>query len=408
MGVVSRLTGEHRFDVRPSKLGGWAAPVMGMAFAFAWTPCIGPVLGVVLGLASHNGTLAGGVLLLFAYSLGLALPFVLVGLGLRPHHGRAGPGPPRMWAVELVAGLLLVGFGVLLLTDNVGWLSNHVSTRVERHRAGSVDDELTGSGAAPMDDVVTKLTGRIRQFAFERQGTPAPVVVALDGRSGVGKSTLARASAEVLGALVIDGDDFYSGGTGAFWDAMDAEEKVEWVIDWRRQRQVLDSLRRGRRATWSPYDWEADDGRFGRPVSGGPAEVVILEGAYSARPELADLLDLRVLLEVPPEVRRARLLRREGARYRAEWEARWAEAEDLYFGTRMPRRAFDFVIADERGDDEHPHPPAAGRGHHSPDRRQGQQHVTSRVAAEVGRGPIPARQDFRCARPTPRRTSGRR
>jgi cytochrome c-type biogenesis protein len=128
LGVVSRLTGEHRFDVRPSKLGSWAAPVMGMAFAFAWTPCIGPVLGVVLGLASHNGTLAGGVVLLFAYSLGLALPFILVGLAF----GRitAALSRARHWlsAIELVAGLLLVGFGILLLTDNIGWLSNHVSS----------------------------------------------------------------------------------------------------------------------------------------------------------------------------------------------------------------------------------------------------------------------------------------
>jgi cytochrome c-type biogenesis protein len=128
VGVVSRVTGEHRFDVRPSRLGGWAAPVMGMAFAFAWTPCIGPVLGVVLGLASHNGTLAGGVLLLFAYSLGLALPFILVGLAFGRITAALARARHWLWAVELVAGLLLVGFGVLLLTDNVGWLSNHVST----------------------------------------------------------------------------------------------------------------------------------------------------------------------------------------------------------------------------------------------------------------------------------------
>jgi len=81
LGVVSRVTGEHRFDVRPSKLGSWAAPVMGMAFAFAWTPCVGPVL------TRH-----------------------------------------WLWAVELGAGVLLVGFGVLLLTDNIGWVSNHVSS----------------------------------------------------------------------------------------------------------------------------------------------------------------------------------------------------------------------------------------------------------------------------------------
>ena len=87
------VTGERRFDVRPSRLGAWAAPLMGMAFAFAWTPCIGPILGVVLGLAAHNGTLPGGVLLLFAYSLGLAVPFVLVGSRLRPPHDGPDPGP---------------------------------------------------------------------------------------------------------------------------------------------------------------------------------------------------------------------------------------------------------------------------------------------------------------------------
>ncbi len=127
LGAVSRVTGERRFDVRPSRLGGWAAPVMGMAFAFAWTPCIGPVLGVVLGLASRNGTLAGGVLLLFAYSLGLALPFVLVGLAFGRFTAALGRARHWLWAVELVAGLVLIVFGLLLLTDNVGWVSNHVS-----------------------------------------------------------------------------------------------------------------------------------------------------------------------------------------------------------------------------------------------------------------------------------------
>jgi len=128
VGVVSRFTGERRFDVRPSKLGGWAAPVMGMAFAFAWTPCVGPVLGVVLGLASRNGTLPGGVLLLFAYSLGLALPFILVGLAFGRITATLARARNWLWAVELVAGLLLIGFGLLLLTDNVQWLSNHIST----------------------------------------------------------------------------------------------------------------------------------------------------------------------------------------------------------------------------------------------------------------------------------------
>ncbi len=100
---------------------------MGMAFAFAWTPCVGPVLGVVLGLASRTGTLAGGVVLLFAYSLGLAVPFVLVGLAFGRFTATMAKARHWLWAVELVAGALLIAFGVLLLTDNIGWISNHVS-----------------------------------------------------------------------------------------------------------------------------------------------------------------------------------------------------------------------------------------------------------------------------------------
>jgi cytochrome c-type biogenesis protein len=127
LGVMSRVTGEHRFDVRPSKLGLWAAPVMGMAFAFAWTPCIGPVLGVVLSLAARNGTLAGGVVLLFAYSLGLAVPFVLVGLAFGRLTTTLARARRWLWVVELVAGVILVVFGVLLLTDNVTWVSTQLS-----------------------------------------------------------------------------------------------------------------------------------------------------------------------------------------------------------------------------------------------------------------------------------------
>jgi cytochrome c-type biogenesis protein len=127
LGVVTRVTGEHRFDVRPSRLGSWAAPVMGMAFAFAWTPCIGPVLGAVLGLASRNGTLAGGAFLLLAYSLGLAVPFVLVGLAFGRFTAVLARTRHWLWAVELTAGVILVVFGVMLLTDNVGWFSNHIS-----------------------------------------------------------------------------------------------------------------------------------------------------------------------------------------------------------------------------------------------------------------------------------------
>ncbi len=71
---------------------------------------------------------------------------------------------------------------------------------------------------------------------------------------------------------------------------------------------------------------------------------MILDGAYSARRELADFFSLRALLEVPRTARRERLLRREGERDRAKWEARWGDAEDLYFERMMPPDAFDLVL----------------------------------------------------------------
>ena len=195
-------------------------------------------------------------------------------------------------------------------------------------------------------DAVTILRDRIRalQAASASASAPAsPVMVALDGRSGVGKSTLAARVGN--GALVIDGDDFYRGGDDTYWDARSPAEKVDLAIDWRRQRDLLECLARAEPVSWRPYDWDADDGRLGQEITRGPAGVVILDGAYSARPELARLFSLRVLLDVPRHVRRARLLQREGPRYRAEWEARWSEAEDLYFERLMPPSAFDLVLS---------------------------------------------------------------
>jgi cytochrome c-type biogenesis protein len=129
--VLTRITGERRFDVRPSTLGTWAAPVMGMAFAFAWTPCIGPVLAVVLGLAEHNGSLAGGVLLLFAYSLGLAVPFLLAGLAFGRLTSVIARARRGLWLVEAVGGAVLVVFGVLLVTDHLGWISTQFTTLLD-------------------------------------------------------------------------------------------------------------------------------------------------------------------------------------------------------------------------------------------------------------------------------------
>lgn len=184
----------------------------------------------------------------------------------------------------------------------------------------------------------------------------APLVVGIDGRSGGGKSTLAAAVAahlpvaHGLTVAVIEGDQFYAGGSSSTWDARTAEAKADLVIDWRRQRAVLEALLADGVAEWRPFDWEADDWDadeiplLATPSRAATADVVVLEGAYSCRPELHDLLDLTVLLDPPADRRRQQLLDREGDTYRADWEARWGEAEDHYFGAVMPPERFHLVL----------------------------------------------------------------
>ena len=130
-GRVAWLVGERRVHVRPGTLGVWAAPVMGIAFAFAWTPCIGPVLAAVLGLAATRSTLVGGVVLLFAYSVGLGVPFLLAGLAFDRLTAVYGRARRRLWVVQLVAAAVLVAFGALLLAGQLGWLSSQFSALLD-------------------------------------------------------------------------------------------------------------------------------------------------------------------------------------------------------------------------------------------------------------------------------------
>lgn len=115
-GPLAALSRERRFDVRPSRLGRWAAPVMGMAFAFGWTPCIGPILTVVLATAATQETIGRGVGLLVAYSLGLGVPFLLAGLGLAKVFTRL-----RRWLkpINIASGLALAAFGIVMLSGNL-------------------------------------------------------------------------------------------------------------------------------------------------------------------------------------------------------------------------------------------------------------------------------------------------
>jgi cytochrome c-type biogenesis protein len=125
------LVRERRVQVRPSRLGPLAAPVMGMAFAFGWTPCIGPALAAVLGLASSSHTLGRGELMLVAFSLGLGVPFVALGVAFGRLAGVLGFARRHVRIINLVSGLVLAALGVLLLTDNVHVLQTFFSNLLD-------------------------------------------------------------------------------------------------------------------------------------------------------------------------------------------------------------------------------------------------------------------------------------
>lgn len=131
-GRAGWLVGDRRLHVRPDKLGAWAAPVMGMAFAFAWTPCIGPILGAVVALTLTRSTLGGGVVLLVAYSLGLGIPFLVTGLAFDRLTGLYARARRSLAVVQVLAGVVLVAFGVILLAGDLGWLSSQFSSLLDQ------------------------------------------------------------------------------------------------------------------------------------------------------------------------------------------------------------------------------------------------------------------------------------
>jgi cytochrome c-type biogenesis protein len=98
------------------------AYLIGLAFAFGWTPCVGPILATVLAVAANEASLGAGVRLLFAYSLGLGVPFVLAAIAIRPFLSFLHRFRRHLGTVEKAMGAVLVVTGVLFLTGSVNWI----------------------------------------------------------------------------------------------------------------------------------------------------------------------------------------------------------------------------------------------------------------------------------------------
>ncbi len=120
---IGWLLRDTRFEPRgtPGFLG---ALVVGAGFGFGWSPCIGPILGAVLTLAGSRETVYQGITLLAVYSAGLAVPFLVAGYSLDVFFRALRHMKRHFRALEIVSGMLLVGVGVLLLTNQLAWFNS--------------------------------------------------------------------------------------------------------------------------------------------------------------------------------------------------------------------------------------------------------------------------------------------
>lgn len=121
MGVlkVNFLAAEHRVHLKSKPRGYMGSFLVGLTFGAGWTPCIGPILGTILVLASTTGSAWQGFKLLLLYSAGLAIPFITTALLINWFLSHFSQIQRYMRLIMIISGLLLIAFGVILLTDNV-------------------------------------------------------------------------------------------------------------------------------------------------------------------------------------------------------------------------------------------------------------------------------------------------
>ncbi len=170
---------------------------------------------------------------------------------------------------------------------------------------------------------------------------PGVLVLAIDGHGAAGKSTIADAVARATGAALVHTDDFFQAWPSRARHAAGGQPALQRYYDWRRLRaQALEPLRARRPVTFRRFDWERGVGLDGT-VAVRPSDLVLVEGVFSAAPELSDLVDRSVFVQTP-EPERLRRLRRLVAPQ--EWDEDWLTAEQAYFGLTRPPTSFDLVV----------------------------------------------------------------
>jgi uridine kinase len=173
--------------------------------------------------------------------------------------------------------------------------------------------------------------------------TEPVTLVAIDGHSAAGKTSLAREIEESFSDVsVVHMDDFYRVMDSEARERLDAAAGYELYYDWQRlEREVLQPLSQHQAAFYHRYDW-ANNKVTDAEVILQPIGIVIVEGCYSARAELRDYYQARVLVETPAEERLER--QRQRADASKEWLEKWDAAERYYLELSNARAFADLIV----------------------------------------------------------------
>ena len=124
---IKFLNYEKRFHTSSKKVGVIGSFLVGFAFAFGWTPCIGPILAGILAIAASEETVTRGIVLLSFYSAGLAIPFLLTAVAFNSFLSVSGKIKKHFRIVEIIGGVLLILIGILIFSGSLGYLSGLMS-----------------------------------------------------------------------------------------------------------------------------------------------------------------------------------------------------------------------------------------------------------------------------------------
>jgi cytochrome c-type biogenesis protein len=129
MGVfrIRLLESDKRIHTQQKPAGPLGAFLVGTAFAFAWTPCIGPILGGILAMASTRDSVGEGMQMLASYSLGLGVPFLLTAIAINQFFAVAARIRRHYRTIEVVSGLLLIAVGLLIFFDQFTLIAKYLS-----------------------------------------------------------------------------------------------------------------------------------------------------------------------------------------------------------------------------------------------------------------------------------------